>query len=79
MATSAATIAENIIDMMRLQGMDHATVPWGKFYKLAERDRIKTVFMERLTKELRKKSFLLVEGSSVVIITKDFNSHPLKF
>ncbi|VAW73625.1 hypothetical protein MNBD_GAMMA15-2236 [hydrothermal vent metagenome] len=78
MAKSAAAISEKITDMIRKQGNDYVTIAWNKFYDLTERDRIKDAFMTSLKKELKKRSFLMVAGSSVIIIAKDFNSHPIK-
>ena len=78
MAKSAAAISEKITDIIRKQGDDYVTIEWKKFYKLAERDRIKDAFLASLKYELRKRSFLMVDGNSVIIIAKDFNSHPIK-
>ena len=79
MARSAAAISEKIIDTIRKQSSDndYVTIAWNKFYDLTERDRIKDAFMASLKKELKKRSFLMVAGSSVIIIAKDFNSNPI--
>jgi len=79
MPPSVPLIAEKIITLIQKQGADYVTIPWHEFYDLVERERIKDTFKERLEKELKKKSFLIIEGSTVIVISKDFNSHPLNF
>jgi len=78
-ASSVPAIAEKIITLIQKQGKDYATVPLHEFYELTERERLKKSFMDSLKKELKKKSYLLIEGSSVIVISKDFNSNPLEF
>jgi hypothetical protein len=78
MAKSSTTIADKIIGIIRTQGTDHVTINWKAFYELAERTRIKDAFMVSLKKEFKKKSFLMADGDAVVVISKDFDSHPIK-
>ena len=73
MSRSAAAIAENVIALMHQQNLNCTTIPWGKFYILCKRERIKEPFMQGLKSELRKKSFLLNAGHAVVTVAKDFN------
>ncbi len=78
MSRSPNTIAEEIIEKMRKQNLDCATIPWNKFYKQCKRERIADPFMKSLKLALKRKSFLLAEGNSVVTVTKDFNFSELK-
>lgn len=78
MSRSPNSISEVIIERMHKQNLDCATIPWGKFYTLCKRERIKDPFMVSLRIALKRKSFLLVAGNSVVTITKDFNFSELK-
>ena len=79
MSRSPAAIAENVIALMHQQNLNCTTIPWDKFYRLCERERIKEPFMEGLKRELKKRSFLLNEGHAVVTVTKDFNFAQLEF
>jgi hypothetical protein len=73
MSRSANSIAESIIEKMHKQNLDCATIPWNRFYVISKRERITEKFMLSLKLALKKKSFLLSEGSSVVTVSKDFN------
>ncbi len=78
MSRAPSVIADNIIEDMRKQNLDCATLPWPKFYLICQRDRIKDSFLKNLKRELKKKSFLLVDGNAVISISKDFNFAELK-
>lgn len=70
---SPKAIAENIVSSMHKKKLDCATIPWHNFYNICDRERIKHEFICNVRKELRKRSFLIVEGNSVVVVMKDFN------
>jgi hypothetical protein len=77
MSISAATVAGLIRDfMVNNNNKDVLTIQWDKMYKLAERERWKEAFQNSLTAELRKINMLVVFGSSVVVIAKDYNFSP---
>lgn len=73
MAKSAATVAAEIIDLMRKKGAEVATFPWPAFYEQVGRERMKEAFQDQLVAAMKEKSFLVVYGNSVVVIAKDFD------
>jgi hypothetical protein len=62
--------------MVNNSNKDVLTIQWDKMYKLAGRERWKEAFQDNLTAELRKMNMLIVFGSSVVVIAKDYNFSP---
>ena len=77
MSISAATVAGLIRDyMVNNSNKDVLTIRWDKMYKLAERERWKAAFQDSLIAELRKMNMLIIFGSSVVVVAKDYNFSP---
>lgn len=77
MAKSAVVVAQDIVDLLRRKGVDSATFPWGAFYELTGRERMKDEFKNQLQEAMKRKSFLIVYGEMVVMIAKDFDFAPL--
>jgi len=69
-------IADEIIQSIRQSGNDAVTYPWQDFYEICERERIHDSFMKKIINQLREQSFIMAQGSSVVLIAKDFNWAP---
>ena len=77
MAKAASSVATDIQALIQKSGTDVLTFTWPKFYEVSARDRIKSAFMESLSKELAKKSLLLMQGNAVVLVAKDYNFSPV--
>lgn len=69
-------VADEIIQSIRQSGKDAVTYPWMDFYKICDRKRIHESFMKKIIRRLKEQSFILAQGSSVVLIAKDFNWAP---
>ncbi|MCI9875963.1 hypothetical protein BK669_04315 [Pseudomonas fluorescens] len=78
MPKAASAIATDIQTNLQQSGKDVITIPWDRFYAVADRDRIKEAFQESLAKELKKRSLLINYGNAVVLIGKDYNFAPGK-
>lgn len=76
MPKAASAIATDIQASLQQSGKDVLTIPWDRFYAVADRDRIKEAFQESLAKELKKRSLLINYGNAVVLIGKDYNFSP---
>lgn len=76
MPKAASAIATDIQASLQQSGKDVLTIPWDRFYAVADRDRIKEAFQESLAKELKKRSLLINYGNAVVLIGKDYNFAP---
>ncbi len=76
MPKAASVIAENIQANLQQSGKDVITIPWDRFYVVADRDRIKEAFQDSLAKELKKRSLLINYGNAVVLVGKDYNFAP---
>ncbi len=78
MPKTPATIAEEIAEQMRKQGVQALTYPWQEFYKTAGRDRIREAFQEQLSDRLAEKSLLIAYGRATVVVAQDYNFSPVK-
>lgn len=79
MPKSTTTIAEELGEQMRKQGVAALTFPWPAFYEAVGRDRIKQAFQEQLTASLAAHSLLVVFGRATVVVCQDFNFSPVKY
>lgn len=78
MAKSAQVIAEELQELLRKNALDVVTIPWPDFYKVSARQRIKVEFQNDLAAALKELGLLIVYGSSVVLIGKDYNFSRMK-
>ena len=72
MATRHSEVADNIQELMRKDGADVVTFTWPDFYKVSDRERIKVEFQTDLAQSLKALGLLIVYGSAVVLVAKDF-------
>jgi hypothetical protein len=75
MPKSANTVAEDLISMVQKSGEHAITIPWPKMYKICDRERFHDEFKAKLLREVKKRTFLIVYGTNVVVVCQDANFH----
>ena len=68
--------ADLLSDLIRRSNKEVLTFPWGVFYKLMGRERMKVAFKEDLEIRLREHALLICYGSAIVLLAKDYNFQP---
>jgi hypothetical protein len=77
MPKSIKEIVSHIADIMRKNGNEAITLKWDQFYKICDRERIESVILERVEKELKKSDMHVVYANSTVIVVRDFYWKPV--
>lgn len=77
MPKSADLIVDEMNDAMRNRSGYCLTIPWPEFYELAERQRLKEAFLDRVrTRALDRCQLVVAYGWNVVVVSHDTNFAP---
>lgn len=79
MAKNANIIADSIGDFMNKNRVDVWTLKWDDFYKVTERERVKSAFENQLRDKLFEHGILIAYGKTTIVIARDFNFNPRPF
>jgi len=78
MPISINTLADSIVQHMRLNNQNVLTLRWSDFYQLCERDRLRQGFLEGLAESLADSSVVLARGKATVAFVNDFDFAPYR-
>ena len=78
MPLSPAQVAEHFVESLRSTGRDVITIEWPEFYRLAERQRLRSEFLDDVGLILRKHGLLMGSGLTVLIVAKDVDFAPFE-
>lgn len=72
------TLADNIVQHMRLHNQNVLTLRWSDFYRLCERDRLRQSFLDGLSSRLAESSIVMACGKATVAFVNDFDFAPYR-
>lgn len=76
MPISINTLADAIVQHLRLNNQNVLTLRWSDFYRLCERDRLRQGFLDGLAGRLADSSVVLACGKATVAFVNDFDFAP---
>ena len=77
MPKSADLIVDEMNDALRKRSGYCLTIPWSDFYELAERQRLKEAFLDRVrTRALDRRQLVVAYGWNVVVVSHDSDFAP---
>ncbi|KLV01473.1 hypothetical protein ABT56_22215 [Photobacterium aquae] len=66
------SVVSEIVELLRKNGNEAITLTWDQLYGVANRERLHSSFLEKLTNNLKKEDIHIVYGNNAVIIARDF-------
>jgi len=72
------SLADQIVQYMRLNNQNVLTVRWSDFYKLCARDRLRQGFLDGLAERLSESSVVMAQGKATVAFVNDFDFAPFR-
>jgi hypothetical protein len=78
MAESAHDIAEDLIELLQINGKDVITIPWPEMYEFCDRERMKQGFKDQLKEALNVRTCQIDYGAHVVTVFRCTNFSPVK-